>query len=221
MNKLVVLAGFYGGLRGCELVALTWEDLSFSQDGILLRIAFSKTDRAGVGVVKLLPKLQEKEICPVHYFTVYKQNCIPKGRLFCQFRNGKFTKMPLGKTVIANVPRIVATFLELENPSAYTGHSLRVSSATALADEGVTSLALKRHGRWASDSVAEGYVRESKAVRVETAELLAGSTLSLTQTHQSDQSSHASSNVFTNCVFNGPIILQSVLKDEAGKGKDR
>jgi integrase len=208
VNKLVVLAGFYGGLRGCELVALTWKDLTFVQEGILLRIAQSKTDRAGVGVVKLLPKLEEDAICPLYYFTLYKELCSAEGRLFCQFRNGKFTKMPLGKSTIAKIPRIVATFLGIENPSAYTGHSLRVSSATALADEGATSLALKRHGRWASDNVAEGYIRESKAVRKETAGLLAGSSLTFAQNNEKNLSQNTTTNVFNNCVFNGSLLLQ-------------
>lgn len=209
VNKLVVLAGYYGGLRGCELVALNWEDLSFAQEGILLKICKSKTDRAGVGAVKLLPKLDDVSICPVHYFTHYKSAVInPEGRLFCQFRHGKATRMPMGKTKISNIPKVVANFLALPNPSSYTGHSLRVSSATSLADEGATSLALKRHGRWASDSVAEGYLRESKAVRTDTAGLLAGKTLTIGQSSKGIVAQMTTINVFSNCVFNGPIILQ-------------
>ena len=55
-RKLVLLAGLYGGLRGCELVALTWDDITFSHDGILLRIAYSKTDRAGLGFSEAFTK---------------------------------------------------------------------------------------------------------------------------------------------------------------------
>jgi integrase len=180
ISKLILLAGFYGGLRGCELVALTWDDLTLSKEGFLLRIAFSKTDRAGVGAVKLLPVMEEKAICPVAYFTEYKA-LVPetKGRLFLQYRDGKFIRTPIGKNKIAEIPRTIALFLGLENPASYTGHALRVSSATTFADEGANSLALKRHGRWASDNVAEGYLRESKHVRLEAASLLSGSKLTL------------------------------------------
>lgn len=147
IHKLVLLVGFYGGLRGCEIVALTWEDLSFGKDGISIKIASSKTDRAGVGATKLLPKMDDETICPVIYFTKYR-NLIsnPTGRLFCQYRNGKFIKTPVGKNKISEIPKIIAAFLGLPNPSSYTGHALRVSSATVLADEGASSLALKpRH----------------------------------------------------------------------------
>ena len=131
VDKLIVLCGFYGGLRSTEIVTLTWEEVAFTEDGMLVTIGQSKTDRAGIGAVKLLPKLDDEELCPVHYFRVYegqvKQTC---GRLFCQYRQGTFTRMAVGKTAIANVPKTVASFLKLENPTTYTGHSLRVSSAS-------------------------------------------------------------------------------------------
>src|SRR5271167_497349 len=38
VDKLILLAGYYGGLRGCELVALTWDDIIFAQEGVLLKI---------------------------------------------------------------------------------------------------------------------------------------------------------------------------------------
>jgi integrase len=74
VDKLIMLCGFYGGLRSCELTALKWEDVTLSQEGVLINIAFSKTDRAGIGALKLLPKLEEEAICPVHYFNKYKQD---------------------------------------------------------------------------------------------------------------------------------------------------
>jgi hypothetical protein len=77
------------------------------------------------------------------------------GRFFCYFRNGSSTLMPIGKTTIANISRQIALFLGLENASLYTGHALRVTSATVMADSGADILSLKRHGRWTSDSIAE------------------------------------------------------------------
>jgi integrase len=213
--KLVLLAGFYGGLRGCELVALTWADLTFTKEGILLRIAYSKTDRAGVGAVKLLPALEEQAICPVHYFSIYKRLVgIPTGRLFCQFRNNKFIKTPIGKNKLSEIPKHIATFLGLEAAASYTGHALRVSSATTIADEGANSLTLKRHGRWASDTVAEGYLRESKHVRTETANLLSGQAHTIGSSKSKNSAECAvNKNVFINCVFNGDMNIVTGTKD--------
>jgi integrase len=218
VDKLILLAGYYGGLRGCELVALTWEDLTFAHEGILLRIGQSKTDRAGIGSVKLLPKLDEDFICPVYYFTLYKSLVsATTGRLFCQFRHGKVTKMPYGKTKVSEVPKAVASFLGLPSPSAYTGHALRVSSATTLADDGATTLCLKRHGRWKSESVAEGYLRESKAVRLETAGILSGKSLASSSTGQKAANNEQSNSLFSNCVFNGTVILQQGTDDSTAR----
>jgi hypothetical protein len=122
--------------------------------------------------------------------------------------------MSVGKTKISNVPMIIPTFLGLPNPSSYTRHSLRVSSATALADEGATLLALKRHGQWMSDTVAVGYIRESKVVRAKTASPLSGHTLTLGQSNVRDQGHHLTNTVFNNCVFNGTIILRGGIEKD-------
>lgn len=48
------------------------------------------------------------------------------------------------------------------DPKGYSSHSFRRSAATVLVDNGCTIENLKRHGRWTSDSVAEGYVDNSE-----------------------------------------------------------
>jgi integrase len=214
VEKLVVLTGFYGGLRSSGLVALTWADIVFTAEGILVNIARSKTDQAGIGVVKLLPTHQEEALCPVKYYTLYK-TLVPstEGRIFLRFQAGKFTRAPLGKSTIAAIPRAVATFLGLKNPHLYTGHALRVTSATVLADQGANSLALKRHGRWKSEAVSEEYLRGSKQVRTETAALLSGSTLTLSDNGNVQKKTSSTSISFTNCVFNGATIFQNNAPD--------
>jgi len=215
VEKLVVLTGFYGGLRSCELVALIWSDIVFSAEGVLVNISRSKTDQAGVGTVKLLPTNQEEALCPLRYYTIYK-SLVPStdGRVFLRFQAGKFTRAPLGKTTIAAIPRKVAIFLGLDNAYSYTGHALRVTSATVLADQGANSLALKRHGRWKSDAVAEEYLRGSKQVRNETAALLSGATMSLSSNSDTHQRTSNTSISFTNCVFNSAPIFQMRPFDE-------
>ena len=210
LNKVVLLAGFYGGMRCCELAALLWEDVAFAAEGVLIKIRFSKTDRAGVGATKLLPALEDDAISAAFYFSLYRDAVADKTeRLFRNFAVGKFTRAPIGKNIISGMPRSIAQFLDLSNPESYTGHSFRVSSATVLADEGATSITLKRHGRWTSDSVAEGYLRESKQARKETAALLSGSTSLLASNQNSGNSNANTTNaiVFNNCAFSGPVYF--------------
>ena len=49
----------------------------------------------------------------------------------------------------------------------YTSHCFRRSAATNLADAGVSFINLKRHGQWKSDAVVEGYIANSKPMRIE------------------------------------------------------
>jgi hypothetical protein len=110
--------------------------------------------------------------------------------------------------VVSSVPSKIASFLGLSNACKYSGHSLRVSSATVLADSGANTLTLKRHGRWSSESVAEDYVRQSKAARCDTAALLAGaSSVSIIGQNNRTKPQASSTIVFTNCVFNRDVVL--------------
>lgn len=219
LTKVVLLAGFYGGLRVSELVKLTWDDVAFASEGVLIVIRFSKTDRAGAGATKLLPALDEQALSAPYYFNLYKDAVLDRtGRLFRNFASGKFTKSPTGKNTLAAMPRLIAEFLGLQNPEWYTGHSFRVTSATVLADEGITSLSLKRHGRWASDSVAEGYLRESKQVRKETAELLAGGSSKSENINERAVAKTAQGFFFNNCVFYAPV---SYVREETKERDDQ
>jgi hypothetical protein len=98
-----------------------------------------------------------------------------KGRFFVNFQKGKYTRQPAGKGKIAGLSREIATSIGLTNPKEYTGHALRVTSATILADAGVSMTNLKRHGGWKSDTVVEGYLRESKKLKSDNAALISGS----------------------------------------------
>lgn len=55
-----------------------------------------------------------------------------------------------------------ARSLELENPTAYTGHALRRSAATHLADKGRTPADLMRFFGWTSITTAQQYLDRSK-----------------------------------------------------------
>ena len=127
---------------------------------------------------------------------------------------------PLGKNLIAAISKDIAMFLGLNNPRLYTGHAFRVSSATVLADEGANSLTLKRHGRWASDSVAEGYLRESKQVRTRTADLLSGNAQMFRSVSTSSSTSGVQNKtIFANCVFNGNVVINAEQSSETLSGK--
>ncbi|KAJ8971922.1 hypothetical protein NQ317_011323, partial [Molorchus minor] len=82
-------------------------------------------------------------------------------RLFLYYKAGKCSSQPVGKNTMGKIPSVVASYLKLSDVACYTGHCLRRSSATLLADAGVDITTIKRHAGWKSTTVAEGYVENS------------------------------------------------------------
>lgn len=75
------------------------------------------------------------------------------------------------------MPKIVATFLQIEFPEKYTGHAWRRSGATWLGDDGTDVINIQRAGGWASRSASEGYIAESKITKNAIANSISISTL--------------------------------------------
>lgn len=181
--KLVVVIGIFGCMRSNEIVRISWEDIHTVPDGFNIDIVRIKTDRAFNGESVFIPALFNTPYNPVDFLAQYRAAIDPSlhtGRFFRNFQKGKYTKQPIGKNKISAIPQIVAETLGLPNPKAYTGHSLRVTGATLAADAGISITNLKRLGGWKSDSVVEGYLRDSKKLKTDNASLIAGRTVSLT-----------------------------------------
>ncbi|KAJ8957053.1 hypothetical protein NQ317_001255 [Molorchus minor] len=60
----------------------------------------------------------------------------------------KCSSQPVGKNAMGKIPSVVALYLKLPDVACYTGHCLRRSSATLLADAGVDITTIKRHAGW-------------------------------------------------------------------------
>ncbi|KAJ8912672.1 hypothetical protein NQ315_011031 [Exocentrus adspersus] len=61
---------------------------------------------------------------------------------------GRCTVQPVGKNTFGEIPSIIAKYLGLSDPDKYTGHCMRRTSATLLAEAGASMTTLKRHGGW-------------------------------------------------------------------------
>ena len=96
------------------------------------------------------------------------------GRFFRNYnvKAKRFTCQPMGRNMIASIPKFIANYLNLENPEQYTGHCFRRSAATVLADSGASMSTMKRQFRWRSSTVAEGYISQSKKYKMDVAKSL-------------------------------------------------
>ena len=74
------------------------------------------------------------------------------------------------KNELSKVSRTIASALGVEGK--YSAHSFRATAATTFIEQGGTKEALKKLGDWKSDTVCEGYVRDSKKMARDAAKIL-------------------------------------------------
>ncbi|KAJ8913002.1 hypothetical protein NQ315_002880 [Exocentrus adspersus] len=91
-------------------------------------------------------------------------------RFFLRYVDGKCTTQHVGINTISKTFSKVASFLRLPDPESFTGHGMRRSSATLLANAGGNITTVKRHGGWKSTTVAENYIEESLSSKMAIAE---------------------------------------------------
>ncbi|XP_074038703.1 uncharacterized protein [Leptinotarsa decemlineata] len=164
LHRVVLIMGYFGGCRSQELLNMKISDIEDRDSVMVVNVPESKT-----GVSKKFTVVDEKEFSALPLLRFYR-SLRPKGieRFFLSFRQNK--------NMFGKIPSKIAMYLGLPNSFSYTGHCLRRTSATALANAGATMTNLKRHGGWKSSTVAEGYLEDSIELRNKTARML--STLS-------------------------------------------
>lgn len=206
LQKAAFVIGIYGGLRCVEMAGLSTDDFSKSPDhGYWVSYNVSKQTQDGIKNRFHIPRKH------AGYIKSYL-DCIGKhqGRFFLTFvptnkgdnTIGMFKPQAMGKNTIAKIPCQIATFLNLENAETFTGHSFRRSSATLFADAGATSIDLKKHLNWKSDSVVMRYVNQSSNQKLNMSSLISGesSATSITEKKQVEKVVNMSN--CTNVVIN-------------------
>lgn len=174
-EKLILIIAISGGMRCDELKNLKFEDIKINDDGLKIIINKSKTDRAENGFEFFVLSSKENWKDCKYYYNKYI-NLIEKkeGRFFRQERNNKFTSQVCGRNYFLNVPKYIAKYLNKEDWKLYTGHALRRTAATWIANAGACELELKKWGRWSSDKIAGGYVERSDPMKRKFASMLLG-----------------------------------------------
>ena len=147
-----MIFGVIGCLRGEEIKEVKVQHVKEEGSVIIVDSPFTKNNTARQFTIdavfsKIVKKYQE--LRPKNY---------SGDRFFLNYQKLKCTKQPIGKNKIAGVPKEIATWLNLPNPSLYTGHALRRTSATVLSNTGGTMMDVKHLGGWQSDKIAQGYI---------------------------------------------------------------
>ena len=175
LAKVGISLMYYGMLRKGEVMKLTVKDVEMTPDGnFIVRFPYATKNR-DAGFEYLLPN----NLLPS--FKKYVRQIDEQwktGDLSSRFLknfnvNSKRRTQNMG---IKQISKWIVMSCKLLNKDIemYSTHTFRRSAATVLADKNVSITNLKRHGRWNSDAVAEGYIDNSRAMKAEKLNLLSG-----------------------------------------------
>jgi integrase len=169
MKKVVTIFGVAGACRSDELYNLRVQDVQHKNSVIMVHISSTKNNVPRKFVVTNGEDENNWITIVQRYMELRPKNAEDK-RFFYRYERGRCVNQVVGKHTISKIPFEIAKFLNLPNPTQYTGHSFRRTSSTLLANApGVDILDLKRHGGWKSTNVAEGYIADSLCNKIQTA----------------------------------------------------
>lgn len=165
-DRALLLLGFAGAFRRSELVGLDVEDLQFTNDGLIVHLARSKTDQEGQGTTKGIPYGGTPATCPVRAVRAWLDAAgLAAGALFRPIsKAGRVLERRLTDRSVALVIKGYCARAGLD-PASFSGHSLRAGLATSAAAAGVPYHTIKAQTGHKSDRVLQGYIREGSLFR--------------------------------------------------------
>lgn len=162
-NNALIQLGFFGAFRRSELVAIKWEDVVFSKEGIEIIIPRSKTDQSGEGQVCAIPN-GNAELCAVIALKLWQEySGLNEGFIFRGISKSEKILLRAIKTNQVNlIIKKIAHNCELKNADDYSAHSLRRGFATEAAKRNAPFQSIMRQGRWKHEGTVLGYIEEGK-----------------------------------------------------------
>jgi len=165
-NQCLLVLGFYGALRGSELVTIHVEHVHFLEQGLRISIPQSKTDQIGQGHQVFLPAIGAKSrTCPIALTRQWLDlSQIQTGALFPSTKQGQTDRtVVMTKSGLNSVLKTIAKACGWTQPQAYSSHSLRRGLATSASAAGASVKSIMKQGRWQSEKTVLQYVEEGQA----------------------------------------------------------
>ena len=162
-NRAVILVGYFGALRRSEIANLTWEQVAFENEGIVLTLYNAKTDKKGEGQKCIIP-FGNKSRCPVQALLEWRQAAkLWEGPVFRKLsKTGTILIGGISGITINRVVQSIAQEVGLFSPELYSAHSLRRGFATESARLGASMPAIQKHGRWKTTKTVVEYVEAGR-----------------------------------------------------------
>lgn len=174
--------GVAGACRCCELTNLKIDDVQNTGSYLLVSIPDTKTNISRrFTIIEEGFSINAVSLCKKYMMLRPKE--VPHRRFFLRYVNQKCSVQPVGINTLAKVPSKVASFLNLPNSENYTGHCMRRTSTTLLANKGADITTIKRHGGWRSSTIAESYIEDSVSNKLNIAKKIQEESSSLSVPH--------------------------------------
>lgn len=170
-DRVLLLMGFSGAFRRSELVALDWEDLAETADGLVVTIRRSKTDQEAEGRKVAIPRGREACTCPLRALSLWRTAAgTESGPVFLRVnRHGQILRNRLSAEAVAIVVKRWAGRIGYEE-GEFAGHSLRSGLATAAAIAGKSERAIMNQTGHRSVATVRRYIRDGNLFRDNAAE---------------------------------------------------
>jgi site-specific recombinase XerD len=158
-DRALLLIGFAGAFRRCELVAIKIEHIAHVSNGIEIFLPNSKTDQAREGATIFIPHANG-ERCPVSALTQWLEIAdVTDGFVFrAVTRHDSVSTRGLSAQSVAMI--VKASVLRVGGDSAkFSGHSLRAGYCTQAAISGLQPYQIREQSRHKSDVTLAKYIR--------------------------------------------------------------
>lgn len=184
-DAALVSIGYFACLRVSELVGLHVEDLSFSNDGVVLSIRVSKTDQDGQGFFRGVPRAKGA-VCPVSILERWlRVSGLVQGPVFRSLNRWHHLSLKSISTNSASqVVQRCAKEAGVAEWSSVSSHSLRRGFATSASRLGAEFGSIKRQGAWQKDDTVRIYIEEGEILQNNAALPLLDA---LSKKHNTDQ----------------------------------
>jgi integrase len=162
-DRALVLVGLAGAFWRSELATIEVRNLVFSESGVAITLAHSKTDQEGAGCEVAVPFGEHAEACPVSVMRAWlKAAGITAGAVFrCVDRHGHTLPHGLHLDSIGPILKHSAMRAGID-ASKLTGHSMRAGMATQAAMNGEGERSIAKTTGHKSRRVLRRYIRSGQ-----------------------------------------------------------
>lgn len=161
-DKALLLIGFAGAFRRSELVAIDADNVKVTRAKVVITLPKSKTDQEGKGTTKVVPTLENVDLCPVTALRDWLNTSgIKSGCIFRQIDQwGHVRDTGLTGQSVALIIKRYATLAGL-NASRFAGHSLRRGLVNAALENGATTTDIRQVTKHQTESAFNEYVEQN------------------------------------------------------------